>query len=272
MFGREVKLVHCAWLDDSAFNTTPYDVNSKIIHLINSSGTYTIQKEIKQLCHCVNDTHFDCSIDELGPLYPGQTLSTKFAFVWNNFQRYVNEGAYHIQGDIDESSITISNQFIKDFVHFETNGEFYFAKDFTIGFELLITYFSDILQGYQNSTTDISQNALEFIYSYLYGKLERPDKTTISTDYIKEVIFSVVNEVSSNECLVALGKEKIQKVRNSQCTSVNFTILANGAGTCELFLMKYPQPFSPKTFDGFFVKLHRCPIGFILKDVSVIQY
>ena len=168
IFGREVKLVHCAWLDDSAFNATPYDVNSKIIHLINSSGTYTIQKEIKQLCHCVNDTHFDCSINELGPLYPGQTLSTKFAFVWNNFQRYVDEEAYYIQSDIDESSVTISNQFIKDFVHFETNGEFYPPEDFMVGFELLITYF---LQGYQNSTTDISQKVLEFIFSYLFGNL-----------------------------------------------------------------------------------------------------
>ena len=268
VFGRDVKLVHCAWLDDSAFDSSPYDVNSEIIHLVNSSGRYAIQKDIKQLCYCTNDTHYDCSIDELGPIYPGQTLSTKFAFVWSNFQTYVDEGSYYIQSDIDESYVTISNDFIKAFIYFETNGEIFPAENSMIGFELMLIYFSDSMHEYQNVTTDISHDAMDFIFSYLNGKLNRPNNTTVSIDYLQEMLFSVVNEVSSNECSVVLSKEKIQQIRNSQCTSVNFTILANGTDTCELYLMKCPKYFSPKTFDGFFVKLHSCPTGFILDELN----
>ena len=265
VFGRDVKLVHCAWLN-SSFITTPYEVNSKTIHLINSSKQYTIQGKIKQLCLCNNDTHYDCSVDKLGPIYPGQTLSTKFAFVWSDFQTYVNEGTYYLQSDIDEPSRSISNEFIKDLQHFEMFGHVYPPENFINIFELVMLYYRHQEEDQFANTTDISPKALDFIGSYLKGKIDRPVNTTISRDYIHEVIFSVVNEVSSNECSVFLSREKIQKVRNSQCTSVNFTILANGTDTCELYLMKYPKFSSPKTFDGYFVKLHECPKGFILNE------
>jgi len=76
-----VKTVHCIWLGDSVFNTTmPYIVNSRIIQITNTEGQQMTLHETKTVCYCTNDTHYNCSIDELGPIFPGQTLSIKVAY------------------------------------------------------------------------------------------------------------------------------------------------------------------------------------------------
>ena len=73
-------LTHCLWLPQSLFNnnTIPLQVNSNYMQFINNSGTYKLSQIIEQssLCVCTNELHPDCHIDDLGYLYPGETLTT----------------------------------------------------------------------------------------------------------------------------------------------------------------------------------------------------
>lgn len=68
---------HCIWLPGSAFNTTlPFDVNRHIITFVNESFVAVN----KSLCYCSDKDQIDCSVDELGPIYPGQTLNIMLAY------------------------------------------------------------------------------------------------------------------------------------------------------------------------------------------------
>ena len=72
-----LKINHCVWLPGSAFNVTrPSDVNHRMITLINESFV-TINKS---LCYCSNQEQIDCQVDELGLIYPGQTLNIMLAY------------------------------------------------------------------------------------------------------------------------------------------------------------------------------------------------
>ena len=67
---------HCFWVPGSAFNTTPpFDVNRHIITFVNDSFVAVN----KILCYCFDKDQIDCSVDELGPIYPGQTLNVMLA-------------------------------------------------------------------------------------------------------------------------------------------------------------------------------------------------
>ena len=71
-------LTHCLWLQQSLFsNMIPLEVNSKYIQVINSSVAYNLSQIMVQssLCVCTNVTYPDCHINDLGYLYPGQTLT-----------------------------------------------------------------------------------------------------------------------------------------------------------------------------------------------------
>jgi len=76
-----VPIKDCYWVEDSVFaNSIPIDVNNKYIKYVNSSGTYNMAQQNYDhrticLCHKVN-SHLtpDCSKNQLGYLYPGQTL------------------------------------------------------------------------------------------------------------------------------------------------------------------------------------------------------
>ena len=74
-----IPTINCLWLAKSYFNNTiPLEINNHYIKFINNSGTYNLSQIIKQssLCVCTNELHYDCHINELGYLYPGQTLAT----------------------------------------------------------------------------------------------------------------------------------------------------------------------------------------------------
>ena len=77
---RNLSMTNCQWLKDSLFNNTdtiPIEVNSYYMQFINVSGIYKLSQIIEQssLCVCATDLHHDCHINELGYLYPGQTLT-----------------------------------------------------------------------------------------------------------------------------------------------------------------------------------------------------
>ena len=76
-----VPITNCLWLEKSMFQNNddiPLQINNQYIQFINNSGTYTLTQLLTQssLCVCTNATHYDCNIDDLGYLYPGQSLNT----------------------------------------------------------------------------------------------------------------------------------------------------------------------------------------------------
>ena len=67
-----LKMTHCSWLPESAFNSTkPIDVNKRII----KSDFGLIQE--KCICYCLNDTKSNCYVDTLATIYPGQKITLK---------------------------------------------------------------------------------------------------------------------------------------------------------------------------------------------------
>ena len=76
---KDLPLVHCSWLPQSAFNTAmPLEVNKKYIKYINKSGTFDMVPQYarqKTLCYCDNTNHYDCEKELLDPIYPGQTVT-----------------------------------------------------------------------------------------------------------------------------------------------------------------------------------------------------
>ena len=74
-----IPITNCQWLLQSAFaNAIPLEINNHFIQFINNSGTYKLKQIIEQssLCVCNNELHYECHINDLGYLYPGQTLTT----------------------------------------------------------------------------------------------------------------------------------------------------------------------------------------------------
>ena len=73
-----IPVVQCLWLEQSLFNNIlPLKVNDYYIQLINDSGTYKLSQIIEQssLCVCTDELYYNCHINDLGYLYPGQTLT-----------------------------------------------------------------------------------------------------------------------------------------------------------------------------------------------------
>ena len=70
---------HCRWQPNSAFNTTsPLYVNQRFI----SDFDKWINKQAqKSLCSCADSDSINCSVDVLGPIYPGQNAVFSLALV-----------------------------------------------------------------------------------------------------------------------------------------------------------------------------------------------
>ena len=74
-------ITNCLWLKKSLFQNNddiPLQVNNQYIQFIKDSGTFTLTQLLTQssLCVCTNATHYDCHVNDLGYLYPGQSLTT----------------------------------------------------------------------------------------------------------------------------------------------------------------------------------------------------
>ena len=69
---------HCRWQPYSAFNTTsPLYVNQRFI----SDFDKWINKNTQSLCSCSDGDSINCSVDVLGPIYPGQNAIFSLALV-----------------------------------------------------------------------------------------------------------------------------------------------------------------------------------------------
>jgi len=77
---------HCDWTEESIFTQSdPFEVNKQVIRYIKNSIAVKKVRYPNVACYCKDDQHFNCSIDELGPVYPGQTFSLS---VLVNFSDY----------------------------------------------------------------------------------------------------------------------------------------------------------------------------------------
>ena len=66
---------HCSW--DSNINaifkeTSPLVVNRKVIKNLQNNSTLITDR--KNICYCCKDDQYDCYVDKINPVYPGQTI------------------------------------------------------------------------------------------------------------------------------------------------------------------------------------------------------
>ena len=70
---------HCQWISTGVFHEyNPKDIYQQIIKINNQSFTY------HKICYCSKNEGTNCSIDVLGPVYPGQTLETQLCTPCND--------------------------------------------------------------------------------------------------------------------------------------------------------------------------------------------
>ena len=73
---------HCKWLPNSAFNTTnPLFVNQRFISDFDKWNDILNVQTPKSLCSCSNGDNVNCSVDILGPVYPGQNSIFSLALI-----------------------------------------------------------------------------------------------------------------------------------------------------------------------------------------------
>ena len=72
----------CGWSTSSAFKEViPLEVNKHVIVYKSRGPMNSLTTNEKEICFCdtADSESFDCSINNLGPIYPGQTLVARFA-------------------------------------------------------------------------------------------------------------------------------------------------------------------------------------------------
>ena len=66
-------LAHCEWIDKAVFKGyDPGYINQEILQV---DGHHWVQ--YKKICYCPHDGNYDCTVDQLGPVYPGQKLQVE---------------------------------------------------------------------------------------------------------------------------------------------------------------------------------------------------
>lgn len=82
LFDARYAISHCKWDSAAAFSTTdPKEVNKKVIEYVNNTEVGLQTRKI--FCACNSSHEYDCSHDNLGSFYPGQTASFKFIIFAN---------------------------------------------------------------------------------------------------------------------------------------------------------------------------------------------
>ena len=80
----------CEWhILNSAFKTSiPLEVNKHIIIYKNNWPGKSLTSDEKEICICETFRLFNCTISNLGPVYPGETLVANFAilYYWNSLE------------------------------------------------------------------------------------------------------------------------------------------------------------------------------------------
>ena len=70
---------HCKWIKEMAFHGIDYSIlYSKIITYKGKLGIHT------SVCYCQQFSYYNCSLNELGPVYPGQILTVNLCLPYNS--------------------------------------------------------------------------------------------------------------------------------------------------------------------------------------------
>ena len=73
----------CKWATGTAFqNITPKIVNKEIISLGIINNQYQLGDHT-MVCYCPPSSHYNCSVDQLGPVYPGENLTVDLCLPYN---------------------------------------------------------------------------------------------------------------------------------------------------------------------------------------------
>ena len=79
LYANKYATSHCDWLGNSVFlASNPAEINHQLIKYANNKFTTVIEDE-NQICLCKDEHSFNCMIDELPPVFPGQKYSLKLA-------------------------------------------------------------------------------------------------------------------------------------------------------------------------------------------------
>jgi len=77
---------HCKWVSNAAFqNSTPSEVNNAIINL----SEYPLSRlgDHSSVCYCPPSSPYNCSVDQLGPVYPGNNLTVDLCLPYFDFEK-----------------------------------------------------------------------------------------------------------------------------------------------------------------------------------------
>ena len=74
-------MTNCKWAPGVAFqNASPFAVNSKIVNFGNQNITLGVHTTV---CYCPPSSQYDCSVNRLGPVYPGEKLTADLCLPFN---------------------------------------------------------------------------------------------------------------------------------------------------------------------------------------------
>ena len=150
-------ITYCGWAEGAAFTQTrPKVVNQNVIHYVNDSLEYNII--YKDICFCDEKYQqpgllgFNCSIDELGPFYPGQTV--EFHFITIIVPVYMERLLIRIE-DGPESACSSKNRSVITLLRFNVCTKIVYTVQHKSGKEcdLYIKAVPQYKQGYSASPT-----------------------------------------------------------------------------------------------------------------------
>ena len=78
LFSKRHSTSHCSWIENSVFLTSdPEVINEQLIEYSNNSFDMIVNNISNRMCLCRDAMNFDCSVDKLQPIYPGQKYSLR---------------------------------------------------------------------------------------------------------------------------------------------------------------------------------------------------
>ena len=101
-------LTHCKWLPTAVFNG--YDPGYINQHIIQIDGRQWINH--KKICYCPHDGPYDCTVDLLGPVYPGQKLQVDLCIPQGNRNYTVTVETHSITLPCSACKLAHQNEFI----------------------------------------------------------------------------------------------------------------------------------------------------------------
>ena len=111
---------HCKWINETAFQDVI--LYNKIITHEKKLGIHTT------VCYCQRSSHYNCSVNELGPIYPGQTLTVNLCLPYN----HENIGLLYAETYNDHLPVTACKIINQDNLKHKFTGNRTKSVDFTI--------------------------------------------------------------------------------------------------------------------------------------------